>query len=72
VSIVKLTINGKAVSVDVEGRTPHVCCGSNATGPADPTCRLMSGLLRKRPEGSCEEARAQTGWDVYSRSIDLD
>jgi uncharacterized protein Usg len=26
-----------------------VGCGSNATGPADPTCRLMSGLLRKRP-----------------------
>ena len=29
-------------------RTCSVCNRSNATGPADPTCRLMSGWPRKR------------------------
>jgi hypothetical protein len=28
----------------------HISTLPNATGPADPTCRLMSGLLRKRPD----------------------
>jgi hypothetical protein len=41
-------------------RKKSVRYGSNAAGPADPTCRLMSGLLRKRPN-LCETAKCREG-----------